>query len=321
MFGTLVLSLPSAHISGDVVVKHRGETRVFKTSEEADCFLWWFSDVHHEVLPVVSGYRWVLTFNLAIDPASAPSNPPSAAQLGAQVKENKSLRHALRRWLSAPHSKRDAPVLYYGLDHEYTFANVSHRGLKTRDMAVVNALQQLSLGMPFEVFLAVLEKKTIGSCESDYGYGGYGNNHWCDDEEDEDDDEESESHHPIDDIIDTEYTIEKLVALSGQQMGSNMNFDLEHAVQGDEFFPEDPDHEEYEGYMGNSGPEATHWYKKSVSATPRFILSSFTDFSWTGRCHRANRSSSGVLGRIHVIRQGEHRTLGGSDGILSREMY
>jgi hypothetical protein len=44
-----------------------------------------------------------------------------------------------------------------------------------------------------------------------------------------------------------------------------MTFDLKDALQvEDDFFPEDPDHEEYEGYMGNSGPEATHWYKTFV---------------------------------------------------------
>jgi hypothetical protein len=177
MFGTLVLALPSAHTGGSVVAKHRGETKVFSTStsEETECFFWWFSDVHHKVLPVVSGYRWVLTFNLAIDSASVVPHRPSAARSAAQViEESRPLKHGLRRWLSAPHGKRDAPVLYYALDHEYTFANVSHHGMKTRDMAVVNALQQLSLNMPFEVFLAVLEKKTIGGCESEYGYDPYG---------------------------------------------------------------------------------------------------------------------------------------------------
>ncbi|KAK0708876.1 hypothetical protein B0T21DRAFT_247800, partial [Apiosordaria backusii] len=66
MFGTLVICLPSPHEGGDVVVTHCGQRRVFKTSEFEQSFICWYSDVTHEVVPVTLGYRWVLTYNLAI---------------------------------------------------------------------------------------------------------------------------------------------------------------------------------------------------------------------------------------------------------------
>lgn len=68
MFGTLVICLPSPHEGGDVVVKHSGQAKTFSTSLVQPSVLCWYSDVHHEVLPVTSGYRCVLTYNLAIPP-------------------------------------------------------------------------------------------------------------------------------------------------------------------------------------------------------------------------------------------------------------
>ncbi|KAK0739414.1 hypothetical protein B0T21DRAFT_255276, partial [Apiosordaria backusii] len=66
MFGTLIICLPSAHQGGEVVLKHQGQTAVYKTSEHKQSWACWYSDVSHEVLPVRSGHRIVLTFNLAI---------------------------------------------------------------------------------------------------------------------------------------------------------------------------------------------------------------------------------------------------------------
>lgn len=69
MFGTLVICLPSEHKGGDVVLRHRGQSKTFSTQSFVQSFAAWYGDVTHEVLPVTSGYRWVLTYNLAIDPA------------------------------------------------------------------------------------------------------------------------------------------------------------------------------------------------------------------------------------------------------------
>lgn len=57
MFGTLAISLPSKHRGGEVVLEHCGEDIVYESyKSQASCAAW-YSDVHHEVLPVKSGYR------------------------------------------------------------------------------------------------------------------------------------------------------------------------------------------------------------------------------------------------------------------------
>jgi hypothetical protein len=165
----------------------------------------------------------------------------------------------LRRWLAQPKQDREANYLYYALDHQYTEANISHRGLKTRDLAIVDVLHQLSAAMPFHIFLAVLEKGETGSCEDRYGHkwdSGYGRAAWGghddDDPDDDDEAEDDEDFHDLEEIFETDYKITKLVDLSGRQLGTEISFDLENVLQEDDLFPEDPDFEDYEGYMGNS---------------------------------------------------------------------
>jgi len=249
MFGTLVICLPSPHKGGNVVARHCGTTKTFQTENASQSYIWWFSDVSHQVLPVTSGYRWVLTYNLAVDPTRAMGRPSAAL---ART-EAKPLRHALRRWLSQPKPHREADYLYYALDHEYTEANISHRGLKTRDLAVVNILHQLSAAMPFHIFLAVLEKSQLGSCEDEEDYYHTNQYYRYDDEDDEDDVQEDMGFHELDEVFDTEYHIKKLVDLTGRQLGTQASFDLDNVLQEDkDLFPAEPDSEDYEGYMGNS---------------------------------------------------------------------
>ncbi|KAJ4198619.1 hypothetical protein NW767_008994 [Fusarium falciforme] len=83
MFGTLVISLPSTHQGGDVVLRHCGKQHVFRSSAHVQSCAFWYSDVSHEVLPVTFVYRWVLTYNLALGLALDPAQPrPSASLLG-----------------------------------------------------------------------------------------------------------------------------------------------------------------------------------------------------------------------------------------------
>ncbi|KAG6375301.1 hypothetical protein JVT61DRAFT_3526 [Boletus reticuloceps] len=71
MFGSLVVVFPSAHEGGQLVLRHRDKewtvdfTEKFMTqSEPSVCFIAFFGDIEHEVLPVTSGYRVTLTYNL-----------------------------------------------------------------------------------------------------------------------------------------------------------------------------------------------------------------------------------------------------------------
>ena len=67
MVGTLVVSLPSAHTGGELIVEHGGESVTYRTSKQDLSFVAFYADCRHEVKPVTSGYRVTLTFNLLAD--------------------------------------------------------------------------------------------------------------------------------------------------------------------------------------------------------------------------------------------------------------
>lgn len=207
-----------------------------------------YSDVSHEVLPVTSGYRFVLTYNLAMD--SAAALPSATALLRDQSRE---LRQALESWShEVKTGRREAEPLYYVLEHKYTEANISLKHLKTIDQARVQCLQMLCSELDFDLFLTTLEKKDIGTAEGGYGYDKY-DDYYDEDDEEEDDDEDG--HHDIEDIIDTEYTAKFIFDLAGNKIVSSVEFGEDDVIQEDAFGDE-PDKEEYEGYMVRLTPHS-----------------------------------------------------------------
>ncbi|KAH6637321.1 hypothetical protein F5144DRAFT_487807 [Chaetomium tenue] len=262
MFGTLAICLPSPHTGGDIVLRHAGKEVTYKTSQAQPSALCRYSDVHHEALPVTSGYRWVLTYNLAISP---DIERPSAALCQPQTSQ---LQQSLASWLEhlaqddrGGAAGKDVPHLYYLMEHEYTEASIALRGLKTTDFGRVQCLRDLSTSLDFDVFLAVLEKREEGGIEQEWQDGRcyYG-----------DDAGDGLDWHELDCVYETSISIKKLVDLDGYLIRSRMNIDekdLETNLipTGDPFEGVEDRKEEYEGYTGNTGPSATHFYRTTVS--------------------------------------------------------
>ncbi|KAK4196597.1 hypothetical protein QBC40DRAFT_268358 [Triangularia verruculosa] len=260
MFGTLVIGLPSAHQGGDLVVKHRDVTKIFKTSETQPSMACWFSDVTHEVLPVTSGIRWVLTFNLAI---SQQVQRPSAAMNEPGLD---GVRNALHAWLESrrPSSTDKEPDhLYYMLDHTYTEANLSLHSLKSADLTRMRCLKDVCDSENVSLFLGVLEKKEHGGCDKD-GFDNYGHRRWGYDEDGEDEGEDeygeeggNDEWHSFYDVYETDFSIKRLVTTDGQTLRENMELregDVEKNLIQDY---EDPfenaarGEEDYTGFTGN----------------------------------------------------------------------
>ena len=64
MIGTLVVTLPSSHTGGELIVEHGGESIAYRSPKDSLSFVAFYADCRHEVRPVKSGYRVTLTFNL-----------------------------------------------------------------------------------------------------------------------------------------------------------------------------------------------------------------------------------------------------------------
>jgi 2OG-Fe(II) oxygenase superfamily len=74
MFGSLVIVLPSPHEGGTLVFRHHGQEWTFDSSTTllaalptSIAYAAFFCDVEHEILPVTSGHRVTLTYNLYYD--------------------------------------------------------------------------------------------------------------------------------------------------------------------------------------------------------------------------------------------------------------
>ncbi|KAI1074912.1 hypothetical protein F5B20DRAFT_561598 [Whalleya microplaca] len=151
MIGTLVVCLPSKHDGGSIHLSHAGKKYVFDTGLGSGfdlTSLAWFADVTHEVQPLTSGYRLVLTYNIIHTGGLAMS----AGLIGEQMNY---LRSLITKWCA---SISDTEKLIYVLEHKYSETNLSLRNLKGRDQIVCQNLQELSSEEDFVILLASMDR-------------------------------------------------------------------------------------------------------------------------------------------------------------------
>jgi predicted 2-oxoglutarate/Fe(II)-dependent dioxygenase YbiX len=122
MFATLVLALPSLASGGELVVRHKGrEVKLDLASDEPSemAFAAFYSDCVHEVLPVTSGYRATLIYNLIRKGKGGTPEPPSYERETAGVKA------LLQEWAKSKASPDAAPEkMIYPLEHAYSPAEL-----------------------------------------------------------------------------------------------------------------------------------------------------------------------------------------------------
>ncbi|KAI1733441.1 hypothetical protein F4680DRAFT_29384 [Xylaria scruposa] len=161
MFGTLVISLPSHHRGGDMIVRYLDEEAVFSTYEHAMAGVYWYSDASYEALPLEFGYRWALTYNLI---ANVSLEKPLE---GIEIR-NEFLRNIIESWAKADSSDSTKP-LYYTLDSKHTKANLSLSNLESRDQAIIEQLLLVSHDLDFHFFLATLQLEDIREMDDEPG--------------------------------------------------------------------------------------------------------------------------------------------------------
>ncbi|KAG9595558.1 hypothetical protein KCU77_g4325, partial [Aureobasidium melanogenum] len=246
MFGTLVISLPSAHWGGAVVVSHNGQRCLLQTHNHE--YLAWYSDVLREVQEVTSGYRWVLTYN-PIQTDSEHFNSTASAE--------QKLRGILTDWNKINKSgSGEADRIIYQLDHKYTDASIRLKTLKGSDLLKAQRLFSVGDQMGYALYLASLEKQVHGSAES--GCHGYRSRY--DDEEEGSDGE----FHAIEDVLEESLTLTRVVDPDGLVVITDLAIKEEDILQEEAYGDRDPDEHEYEGWTGNAGATSTHWFKDSV---------------------------------------------------------
>ncbi|KAK3312024.1 hypothetical protein B0H66DRAFT_608929 [Apodospora peruviana] len=157
----------------------------------------------------------MLTYNLAIDSAV---ERPSAAKHPSFAR----FRSGLQQAQTQLHGGKHLP-----------------EGLKSRDLAQLQVLKDLSSELPFEVFLGLLEKEEMGGVEYDGGYDRY--DRWGHDETDE---ENEDDYLELNEIFDTKYRVKTLHDLQGRKVMNGLSLSEDDILQEDAF--EGLDHEDYE---------------------------------------------------------------------------
>ena len=245
MFATIVVVLPAKFTGGVVHVSHGDFSETYDHSARSQTnttILAWYTDVKHEVKPVTSGYRLVLSFNLVHTTNSL--RPVVSTATDAAVR----LRRVLAAWTRNDY---DAPdKIIYLLDHKYSHASMNGSALKGSDAHLVALLDSVGRPLGFHLGLANLTCTESGSAE-DSGYGRRGGCGWYTDDEEEDNDDDVE----MEEVEDTVIHIAHLVDMDGKLIRETIPFDVETEVIPDEVVEEitagGHDDQSYEGYLGN----------------------------------------------------------------------
>jgi hypothetical protein len=166
MVGTLVVSLPSAHTGGELVIDHAGDARTYRASKEDLTLVAFYADCRHEVTPVRSGYRVTLTFNLLADTETPAPEAGPAAELVRCLTEHFTTPATPRygsRELDPPNR------LVFLLDHEYTQRGLTWHRLKGADAERAALVRAAAEQAACETVVALAEVKETWDVEASGG--------------------------------------------------------------------------------------------------------------------------------------------------------
>ncbi len=279
MIGTLVVTLPATFRGGAIVVEHQGEHVEYRATQQPLSFIAFYADCRHEVRPVKSGHRIVLTYNLMLagEPRTGASRvgqgPTVVNELAEQFRRYFATPFPLREWEKEDGNPRKLPSrLVCLLDHQYTERGLSWHRLKGQDAARAAALQAAAEHAGCEVVLALAKVHEIWDCaEEDWDRSRYRRRRsWHTDEfDDEIEDDEppakSSNEYTLGDLQDRSITLECWLdptATKAESVATQIADREVCATTPSSALK--PYASEYEGYMGNYGNTMDRWYRRAA---------------------------------------------------------
>jgi len=258
MVATLVVSLPSVHTGGELVVSHGGESRTYRHSDRARIgFVAFYSDCVHEVRPVRSGRRVTLTFNVLVthDSEAIEIDPDEelAGLVGAHF-----VTPAARRWSDELSAAPNHLVVL--LDHQYSERGLAAGRLKGRDVEWVSRLRAAADRAGCLSALALAEIRQTWNTYADDRSWGYS----YDDEEDHEGYEDDESYE-VGELIEDEIALgwwKRAGVANGERIRLGVDEGEVCAVTATDSMT--PYESEHEGYMGNYGNTLDRWYRRAA---------------------------------------------------------
>ena len=276
MVATLVATLPSFFVGGELIVEHQGERQVFKGDSEKVEFVAFYADCLHAVEPVSEGHRVSLTYNLVLEPDSvseAESTTVEAALAEALDAYFTTPPPVSRWWREEKGASPDPPPdrFVFLLDHEYTEAGLSLGRLKGNDRARVQGLQAAADALDCKTALAQVTVRENWHCtvayDPYYRYSRSRHRSWSRGEdgwEESADTRDSPDDYELVDLIDSE------AALTRRRIGDGKLETVDIPLASDTIGLLTPTSElepyasEYEGYTGNAGSTMDRWYRRAA---------------------------------------------------------
>jgi hypothetical protein len=257
MVATLVVTVPSAHSGGELVIHQGGQATTYRASKTKLSLVAFYADCLHEVLPVSSGHRMALTYNLLLDgdPTSAtPADGPAFDELAALLEAHLTTRrkHRYRDEVLDPPNR-----LVYLLDHEYTARALSWARLKGADARRAALLHAAAESVDCEVALALAEiQETCDALEPDTRYT---RRRWSDDAP-----PTGPEDYELQDLIDSSIRLTRWTDPAGT-WAQDIALDIDEdevctSTPTDQLRPYES---EFEGYMGNYGNTMDRWYRRA----------------------------------------------------------
>lgn len=238
MMATLVVVLPCPFSGGELVVHGEDGTRTYAGSPDATTMVALYADAVHEVLPVRTGHRIALTYNLLMhgDSSQRPVGRDSVADAEALLTKHFTTAETPRYG-----GKPVTPTrLAYLLDHSYTPRTLA-RGLsrlKGVDAERAAILTQAAQRAECEVVLGLADAHEVRNDNG--GYGGE------------------------EDLIDSDVTVTHWLTPEGTVEEAGLE------LSDDEVVATTPSRSlrayasEHEGYMGNYGNTVDRWYHRGA---------------------------------------------------------
>nr|POF13111.1 hypothetical protein CFP56_10259 [Quercus suber] len=240
IFGTLVIALPSKHEGGDVHFSHAGVTTVLNIASDSDygcTSMAWFSDVTHEVKPITSGRRLLLTYNLRhkhfqSHELSAGNNDPAVDGLIS----------LLDQW-EVMDPQRSPTYFFWVFDRKYDLYTLDIDSLEGRDRGVAVHLRDASHGREFALYFADVRRERSGYCDS----------------------AKRRNFHRISEVWCEELQFRRINHLDGGTVAEYVTAEHECKVPCRPFDDADPHEEDYEGLPSENGEaRASHFHRYTV---------------------------------------------------------
>jgi len=247
MFATLVVVLPSHYSGGELVVRHKGrEVRLdLRRDEPAEAaFAAFYADCLHEVLPIASGYRLALIYNLVRKRKGPLPKPPDYDT------EQQRAAALLRGWAT----ELEPVKLIYPLEHAYTQAELDFATLKGADAAVAGVMVEAGCQADCDLYLALVSIAESGWAEH-VGGGGWRGRYG------DEPDEEFE----IGEVTDSSETVHEWRHPDGSRSALGaLPFSPDELSPPDAFEGLEPDELDFQEATGNEGASFDRLYQRAA---------------------------------------------------------